>query len=686
MFNSLVHKKKNPTKTRKTGMSSSRPRSCNYKNNGWQCQLANGRTLVVSGQSFIKALRKATGGSKAVRKASLKYPNSGRGQCMLHLTYTNGRTEVVRGRCGGSVKSNPVATPAVIRARPESPTPRPPSGSEPQVMDIGQRCCFDPELMLIVCSDPNNPYNGREVAEIVSLDEASGTAVLKLKPVAMQTTAQTILVKAPLCPDDAGDTPPPEQKLRDCCYDPVTSTLVCDNPAHPAHGLQVQLLELNEAQGLAKVAATVNGVVTHIYAMLCPDKPGDTPPPPPPPKRGDECCYDPVLGKLLCADVTSPLNGADVTLEVINEVNGQAIATVYVGGDPRAGMRVPLCETPECCLDLATSKLLCESDPASPYNGLQVSVEQVGVANARVSHPSLLPYGFAYVPLCETPPEKTGDCCFNQDTMQIICADASNPLHGQTAGIVTEFEMNGVKMASVAWPGGGVRLPLCGDCPPEECPPAYCCINIDTMTFVCPGTPELDGQPADVADIKEVDGFTYAVLSDKTFVPICGADCPPPELCPDGMWRTPTGECAIPECPECPETTCPECPPGQDCPTCPPGMLLDTTTGQCVECPTCPEQPGCPPCPPQQPCPPGGGGSGWTGSEPCCPEPSWWEQAGHCCESCAHGHECEGNCGDDCDCGKDHKHGNPGHSHGHSHAKSSKPPFMGAASWIAAGR
>ncbi len=31
----------------------------------------------------------------------------------------------------------------------------------------------------------------------------------------------------------------------------------------------------------------------------------------------------------------------------------------------------------------------------------------------------------------------------------------------------------------------------------------------------------------------------------------------------------------------------------------------------------------------------------------------WWKVQGHCCESCAHGGECEGGCGANCTCGKE---------------------------------
>lgn len=44
---------------------------------------------------------------------------------------------------------------------------------------------------------------------------------------------------------------------------------------------------------------------------------------------------------------------------------------------------------------------------------------------------------------------------------------------------------------------------------------------------------------------------------------------------------------------------------------------------------------------------------------------AWWKKAGHCCEGCATGGECEGGCGAACTCGKE---GNPlGSSFGMTH-------------------
>jgi hypothetical protein len=697
MFSALLKKKKtttlkraNPTASRTV---SARPRACEYKNGRWICTLANGQRLEVSGQGLVSHLRSAVTRGTSIRGATLRYPTAGKGQCMLHFTDANGRTETVRGRCVGVIgrSPNPPQTPApTYEAGPPARRipPRPGSGSEPfgpsNPRDLGPRCCFDPELNLIVCAQANNPFNGREVAEIISIDEGQNTAVLRLQPI--DPAAGPEYVQAPLCPDQDQPSLPPQNGLEGCCYDAVTSRIIClDQPNHPLAGMPAQLNAIDEANGIVSVTVTdASGRQHQIRLPICSVQPTPTEPEKPTqpiPRPTNECCYDAAINKLLCKDASSPLNGADVVLETLNQLpNGQTVATVYVNGDPNAGMRVPLCETPDCCLDLATSTLVCESDPSSPYNGLAVNIEQVGPQLVRVSSPELLPYGFAYVPLCSTPPAQTADCCFNQDTMTIVCPDPSNPLHGQTAGIVTEFSYpNGAAGASISWPGGAARMPLCGRIPPERCPPAYCCINVDSLTFVCPGTPEMNGQAADVVSFEDQNGYRYAVLSDGVLVPVCGADCPPPQLCPDGMWRTPAGDCAMPECPDVPDCpVCPELPPAGQCPTCPPGMLLDTSTGECVprDCPPCPPNGSCPPCPPPQTCPPCPGGGGHPpppGGRPdgdCCPPVvTWWEQAGHCCESCAHGKECEGGCGDDCDCGKEGAH---------SHA----PKQIGPASWI----
>jgi hypothetical protein len=604
MFNALVKKLSNTNKPARSSSAStgttgsSRPRSCHHKDGAWVCTLADGRSLTVSdmpnGQSLIKQLRQASTGNKGIRDAVLRYPRSGTGQCILHVTYADGRTMIVRGRCGqgrqamtmanrstnptAAIGSTTVRAPRAPSSPPPSSTPpsTPPSGSG-QIADLGPRCCFDPELMMIVCLLETNPYHGRQVIEILSINDQTGMAEVRLAPLMINGAPTPDVVRALVC--TAGDQP-------------------SIPPSEPTPSI-------------------------------------------PPQTAADDCCYDAVLNKLLCKNASSPLNGADVTLE---SISGD-LATVYIGGNPSSGMRVPVCSSVPCCLDLATSTLICE-DANSPFNGLKVSVEQVGPSNARVAHPSLLPLGFAYVALCVTPPQEMGpDCCFDQDTMTLVCSDPNNPLNGQIVGIVTEFTYpNGALGASVSWPGGAGRFPLCGRRPPEQCPPSYCCVNVDSMTFVCPGS-DLNGQPANVASIDEVDGYTYAVLVDGTMVPVCGATCPPPELCPDGLWRTPTGECAMP----------PECPDPGTCPTCPPGFLLDTATGQCIQMPTCPP---CPPnqIPPQRPP---------ESSGDCCPT-SWWKLAGHCCESCALDKPCEGSC--NCD---------------HDHGAKPSSPRAAVASWLA---
>jgi hypothetical protein len=251
---------------------------------------------------------------------------------------------------------------------------------------------------------------------------------------------------------------------------------------------------------------------------------------------------------------------------------------------------------------------------------------------ASVSHPALPGGGYRF-PLCidMTPP----DCCYDGQRMVLVCPNDPE-YDGTPAAVVETFEgPDGEPWVSVAWPGGGARMPLCT----EECPPQFCCINVETMMYVCAG--ELNGTLADVVDvITTPEGFNVAVLADGTHVPTCGRDCPPPQLCPPGcppgMWMTPDGECVDP----------PRCPPQTECP---PGMWKDPD-GICRNPPECPPQV-CPPekCPPQVKPPVG------QPPEQCCTP--WWKIAGHCCEECALGRACEGDCG--CGGGHEKKEANP---------------------------
>lgn len=472
------------------------------------------------------------------------------------------------------------------------------------------------------------------------------------------------------------------------CYDAQVGVLESNDPA--LNDQPVTLNTIDQRNGIASVTLADGRT---LRVPLCsplplvgtpipvdgPDVKGPKPPgrPPRPPGRPPggggggggrgECCVDLDTMRLVCANLDDPRHG--LTVDYVEQVvpsrgypNG--VATVYLT-DPttgsQVGARFPVCppstDTPppptvdppsDCCYDAATGLLRCDSEVLAgggTYNGLEVSLEAMntmgdGTVIATVSHPDLQPSGYLRVPVCDDPVPP--DCCYNGQTGRIEC-ESDADLNGTPASVVTTFTYpDGTPGVSVAWDGGGTRLPLCT----HECPPQLCCVNVDTMTFVCPGGGAINGQPADVADvIVDADGFSHAVLSDGTRVPTCGKKCPPPRACP----------------------------PGEGCP---PGLWL-SPDGECMDPPTCEPPPGVTPPPPGFPPPPGGGTPPpWMppgGQPPCvppwccdndeCEEPppvtfpvpedprTWWKDEDSCCEFCALGLSCTGDCG--CD-GEDH--------------------------------
>ena len=307
---------------------------------------------------------------------------------------------------------------------------------------------------------------------------------------------------------------------------------------------------------------------------------------PEPPDTGIDCCIDVAAMRLVCAE-GDPRNGAQVTS--LGPLNGNLQTFSFV--DPVNGvqknMRLPVCVQPPqtCCYDVATGTLRCPGNGS--LNGQQVSL----VSMTRNPDGSVIAIvqlqgqsGVATFPVCDDP---VSECCYDATTQKLVCPNDAG-LNGTDAAIVASWNQNGQIWVWAVWPGGGSRMPLCPG--QTECPPTFCCVNVETMRFVCPGRTDINGQPAQLVDIINDGGFNWGVLPDGTRLPLCGRDCPPPEMCPDcpgcppGLWMSPDGTCMPP----------PECPPGQ-VPQCPPGMLLDTHTMQCVRCPGV--KPPCPPYP-----------------------------------------------------------------------------------------
>lgn len=534
--------------------------------------------------------------------------------------------------------------------------------------DVGDdqpTCCIDLDALTLVCTDTSDPRHGATVTEIVA-DTPQGIFI-----VWTNANGATGEGRFQRCLSSS-----------DCCYDAVNGVIVCRSPSDPLHGQVAELIEnvdggfvyicfstgteAGEAPCFDIETGTVvggiydgvqmdpdhwslseDGTIVTLFGIggadpnMPPDvwmpvcSPGQTcmriPLCSEPPDV--ECCYDAVNNVLVCDD--PQINGQ--TPQLINEVvdeNGTPYVVVQhpgLNGGSRATL--PLCPDsppPDCCYDVATGTLRCPGNPE--FDGLEVSLvtmdkDAEGNDVASVSHPDLPGGGYRF-PLCidTTPP----DCCYDGKLMVLVCPNDPD-YDGTPAAVVSTFKgPDGQTWVSVSWPGGGARMPLCT----EECPPQFCCINIETMTYICAG--ELNGQAADVADIITTpDGFNVAVLSDGTRVPTCGRDCPPPQLCPPGcppgLWMSPDGKCVDP----------PKCPPPGD--PCPPGYWRDPD-GICRMPPECP--PGNK-CPPKKQCVSRTACDVFSGP--------WWRTEGHCCEECALGRSCSGSCG----CDKDKKDKNP---------------------------
>ena len=380
------------------------------------------------------------------------------------------------------------------------------------------------------------------------------------------------------------------------CYDPSTGTLV----GEPFDGVEVQLIGIDASgQALVRHESLPN---MEAYFPICPDDDDRLVAPTDPGGLDlNGCCIDPQTGIIRCPGGEQQwyMHGRTVPLELVAcfMQNGQQICEIAVADST---FRLPPCTQPDlipppggeqiCCYDVATGTLLCDG----AWNGLKVSLLAMqagadGSIVALVMSEELRPNSTMTFPICDDP---VVNCCYDPATETLSCPGSD--LDGTPAGLVAAWTSeDGQVYVWATWAGGGARMPLCpGD---AECPPVFCCINLQTFELVCPGKPEFNATKADVVDFLEEGGYTWGVLADGTRIPTCGQKCPPPQLCPDcptcppGQFLSPDGSCSEPEVPQCP-----------------PGTLLDTTTMQCVHCPTCPPQ-----------------------DEPCC-------------DDCAKGHECSG--------------------------------------------
>lgn len=523
-------------------------------------------------------------------------------------------------------------------------TPNPPITARRGVL------CYDAESGELG-GDPASPFDRLRV-ELADLFESSMTVLVRhadlpngelVVPLCgdrvSPAAAQALVARAPgpVGPQDlVARVPPPVEPQAGCCIDEATGLITCPGGTEQwhMHGRTVPLVTMGcyDAPDGTRVCSVSMGDA-QVVLPVCPVPDKRTPPrePPPPPGLPD-CCFDEDTGTVSCPDPNAQIKGIMLdgfrpppgTWSCYDADDGTRRCTISAGGDdywdfpacPKPPDLIPPPpRPPECCYDVATGTLRCVPTTHA-WHGLEVDLltmtpQPDGSVIATVMSEQLRPNTTMRFPICD---DQVVDCCYDATTETLVCP--GNELDGAAAGIVAAWtDPDGQIFVWAAWEGGGARMPLCPG--QEECPPVFCCINIQTMAYVCPGRAELNGQAAPIAELVTDNGYNWAVLEDGTRVPLCGERCPPPQLCPDcptcppGQWMSPDGTCSDP--PECPPPEEP-CPPGlwrdpsgacvrpPQCPQCPPGTLLNTQTMQCVRCPPTTEPPCCDSCANGGPC------------------------------------------------------------------------------------
>lgn len=401
-----------------------------------------------------------------------------------------------------------------------------------------------------------------------------------------------------------------------CCVDEVTGTIWCPGGSAQwyMHGRVVPQVALScyddPQSGRVCVVSTGDSTAT---LAVCPSRQDPT------------CCVDTTNMVVVCEDENSDLYGAPVLSISVQHPDGLlTFSFLDADGMTRSARLYPCPPPQQCCYDPAAGVLRCDRQDT----GISVSL----VAMAPNENGSLmvmikgegLPKEHEHVPVCD---DQVINCCYDATNEKLSCPGSD--LDGIPAALLAAWsDANGNVYVWASWNGGAARMPLCPG--QTECPPVFCCVNVQSMTYVCPGRPELNGTKAEISDIVTEGGYSWGVLTDGSRIPLCGEDCPPPKICPEcptcprGLWMSPDGTCV--EIKDIPES----CPTTPKCPSCPHGMLLDTHTGRCVPVLEIPPVESC---------------------------PLWWEVAGSCCESCALDKPCVGSEGG---CGCDEKRGGHG--------------------------
>jgi hypothetical protein len=391
-------------------------------------------------------------------------------------------------------------------------------------------CCYDAETGRLVCPGSAR-LNGRRV-ELLAVDNADTET-----PRARVRMPDGRVRAVKICPADG--LQPGAGVPIDCCFDGITSKVVCSSSTDLNGQTAKVMTELDLPSGQrGVVVALADG--QQITIPLCRPTTSSQP---------ESCCVNERTMRLVCDDTSHPWHNVDVSLvaQCYDDPNtGARMCFVDISGD--ANTILPVCDYPSFT-----------SEPKFP------------------------------------PPPIQSPCCFRKSTMTIECEDTSNPFHGivvPSATVSFGVDANG-EYADINLGGDEMqRMPVCDEplykTPPGggSCPPGYSLDAAGNCTFTTPTCPP--GQ--------HVDPVTGICVPDyKT--PPGGGECPPNYLL-DPM----TGQCYPSYTPPPPGEACPagsyvdpltgQCypsytpPPGNPCPT---GYVLDMF-GNCVPgCPTPPK-------------------------------------------------------------------------------------------------
>jgi hypothetical protein len=331
---------------------------------------------------------------------------------------------------------------------------------------------------------------------------------------------------------------------------------------------EIKAVKIAQANGKPSI------VGSSILPLTAKVKPTSSIPAAPPglPPEYDFCVQE--NGMILRArDVTHKLHGKSVLGSCFDdEETGLRMCSFDVGGDvsetvpaciEKAGISEPTPVPPACCFDIETSTLVCEG---SPLHGLIVEMvaedEVNGIKIASVEHPDL-PGGGARMPICEPmdrpkvwdiPPPKRppadeipSDCCIDEETLSIVCADPTDPEHGKSVEDIFEDCVDKLegRVCRIRVGSTLVELPACHAPPPpppgvDDAPeiPCLCCFDTDTSTLLCEGT-VFHGLKVDVVAIADMpDGTQVASVEHPSLpgggirAPMCSA-IPLPEPTPE---------------------------------------------------------------------------------------------------------------------------------------------------------